>query len=285
MVRTILKAALARFGYELVHTRRRTYGGEWDAYVRAAQRRIAQDAAAPGGAHDPARDAAAGDRAAARIWPGDEWADPADWERIFRALLADRLPPSTTRLVEIGQGSGKYSEKVVRHFPAAELLCADVSDAFLQVLAERLAPEVAAGRVEGLLLDQRDPRQLLAAIERRGWLGQLDALYSIDAMVHVDLQIQFAYWLTAAEALRPGGLLALTLADPTTDDGFAKLLADVSVYFPQQGIPSHKFEWLCPELVQVLLTRLGFERIEIARLRPRDLYITATLARRPQLRW
>lgn len=263
MLRNVTKSVLSKLGYELVRTQRRTYGGEWDSYVRAARQKIQREGA-PGGD---------------KQWPGDEWADAADWERIFQALLASKLPREASRFVELGQGSGKYTEKVVRHFTQASVLCADVSEAFLAVLAERMHREIAAGRVSALLIDQRHHRQLAQAIEARGWQGTLDCLYSIDAMVHVDLQIQFAYWLTAAQSLRPGGLLALTLADPTTDEGFDKLVADVAVYYGQQGIPSHKFEWLAPEMVSALLTRLGFGEIEISRLRPRDIYVTARLQR------
>ncbi|MFN7966746.1 MAG: class I SAM-dependent methyltransferase [Acidobacteriota bacterium] len=263
MLRNVSKQILGKLGYELVRTKRRTYGGEWDSYVRAAREKIKNEGVP-------------GDHT---VWPGDEWADAANWERIFQTLLADKLPRASTRFVELGQGSGKYTEKVVRHFSGANVLCADVSESFLAVLAERLHEEIAAGRVSALLIDQRNHRQLLQAIEARGWVGKLDALYSIDAMVHVDLQIQFAYWLTAAQALRPGGLLALTLADPTTDEGFGKLVADVALYYSKQGIPSHKFEWLGPDMVTALLTRLGFGEIEITRVRPRDIYVTARLQR------
>jgi hypothetical protein len=53
------------------------------------------------------------------------------------------------------------------------------------------------------------------------------------------------------------------------------------MYYPLQGVPSAKFEWLCPEMVQQVLERLGFSvqflspfsSIEV----DRDLYVIATL--------
>ena len=72
---------------------------------------------------------------------------------------------------------------------------------------------------------------MLAGIPARpgqaGWRGQVDAVYSIEAMVHVDLQYLMAYLLTAAAALRPEGKLIMTLATMNSDHGFGKLLRDV----------------------------------------------------------
>ena len=85
------------------------------------------------------------------------------------------------------------------------------------------------------------------------------------------------YWLSAHELLRPGGKLIMTVADATRDVGFKKLIADIDTFFPAQGRPSSKFEWLSPDLVNCVLGRIGFDVIEAPFPEPRrDYWFVAT---------
>jgi hypothetical protein len=140
----------------------------------------------------------------------------------------------------------------------ASILAADVSEEFLNVLTQRERANVDAGRLTPFLLPAKHPGELYQQIDKKGWVRQVDALVSIDAMVHVDLQFLAAYFVTAAAALRPGGKLVMTLADATTKRGIDKLLDDIKTYYAMQGMPSLKFEYLSSDIIGAVLKRLGF---------------------------
>ena len=49
-------------------------------------------------------------------WPGDEWGTPELWEQYYRSMFVQLGGAETwRRAVEIGQGSGKYTVKVLRN--------------------------------------------------------------------------------------------------------------------------------------------------------------------------
>jgi SAM-dependent methyltransferase len=236
------------------------YAQYWDLYVQSIFPQIRA-------AHDPA---------AERLrWPGDEWGTPDVWDKIYAMVFAPELDPPPARAIEIGPGAGKYTAMVLDHCPAVELLALDVSPAYLAVLAERLAPAIAAGRLStAQLLPECDHFSRL--VEARGWQGSVDLVFSIDAMVHVDLQYLVAYWMASAKALRPGGRMIMSVADATSPYGFEKLIADVPTYFATQGKITSKFEWLCPPMVQHVLDRLGFDVRFFPKLAGRDCWFVAT---------
>jgi cyclopropane fatty-acyl-phospholipid synthase-like methyltransferase len=165
--------------------------------------------------------------------------------------------------LEIGSGSGKYSQLFLDNYPSASLVTADVSNAFLEALRHRCADFIAAGRLHTGHIDTE--HTALSDIARRSGFGPgtFDVVYSIDAMVHVDLQFLTAYWISASELLRPGGKIIMTVADATRDIGFDTLIEHVPIYFKHQGRQTTKFEWLCPHLVDYVLGRLGFSVQEV----------------------
>ena len=78
---------------------------------------------------------------------------------------------------------------------------------------------------------------MLADLTASGWRREIDAVYSIAAMVHVDLQYLIAYLVTAAAVLRPEGKPILFLATAATDAGFQKLAKDVHNFWEAQADP------------------------------------------------
>ena len=78
-------------------------------------------------------------------------------------------------------------------------------------------------------------------------------------MVHVDLHTLFVYWLSAAKMLRPGGVLAMNVADACNENGFMKLLHDAPGVYTQRGNAGGHFMWISQEIVESTLSRLGFE--------------------------
>lgn len=210
----------------------------------------------------------------ADCWPGDEWGTPESWARTFQMLFLDHGARSWRNCVELGAGSGKYTLKLLEE-SQAHVLAADVSPEYQAVFCERLKQAGLLDRCTPLLLDT-DSSTLHKAIISKDWKGSLDAVYSIDAMVHVDLQYLIAYLVTAAASLRPGGKLVLTLANCCSDRGFEKLIAETKNCFSRIGKHSGKFEWLSPEAVRSILSRLGFD-IDLMNLSGRDILLVATL--------
>lgn len=215
-------------------------------------------------------------------WPGDEWGGPEGWEAIYEQLFPQAGVARWKRAVEIGPGSGKYTLKVLEA-SEVQVRAYDISPRFLDVCAERCQSHLRNGRLTLRTIDAARPDHMLADLGASGWRREVDAVYSIDAMVHVDLQYLVAYLLTASLVLRPGGRLVLTLADATTSLGFRKLLEDIRPFYPAQTDPSivGKFEWVGPEVVRSVLLRMGFE-IDVLHQHYRDMFMIAAL-RRPRL--
>ena len=210
-------------------------------------------------------------------WPGDEWGSPETWEDLYTNLFVASGASSWRHAVEIGPGSGKYTERLLTRSEAV-VRAYDVSADFLGVCARRCSRWVDEGRLELHLLDGQEPAELLDDLINAQLRRKVDAVFSIDAMVHVDLQYLVVYLLVAALALRPGGKLILTLSNAVSEEGFAKLLHDIGWTYPQQGDPrgSGKFEWVSPEIVRFVLTQFGFD-VWIPAGEGRDLWTVATL--------
>lgn len=207
-------------------------------------------------------------------WPGDEWGTKDSWERVFKKLFIEQGTSDWRTCVEIGPGSGKYTIQVLRS-SQAHVMAADVSAGYQQHFRDHLTEEGLIDRVTPVLLDS-DSGTLYRSISQKGWRGNVDAFYSIDAMVHVDLQYLIAYLVTAAVCLKKGGRLVLTLANCCSDGGFAKLIVDTKRIFSRIGTHSAKFEWLSPDAVRSILPRLGFG-IDMMDTSGRDILVTATL--------
>jgi SAM-dependent methyltransferase len=212
-------------------------------------------------------------------WPGDEWGTPETWNRLFDNVFVPSGVSHWKSAVEIGAGSGKYTLKVLNS-SHAHVLAADVSSVYQDHFCARLKEAQLFDRVTPLLLNN-DSSTLRKAIEAKGWKGSLDAFYSIDAMVHVDLQHLMVYFITAAVCLRPGGKLIMTLANCCSEKGFEKLVNDTKVVFSRVGKHTGKFEWMSPDQVTCIVTRLGFQIDKLA-TGGRDIALAATLHTPPK---
>ena len=216
-------------------------------------------------------------------WPGDEWGDEAQWREFFDSLFGPANAAEWKQAVEIGQGAGKYTKLLLDSAPECRVAAFDASSEYLKVCGERLAAEVEAGRLvlEHLPLERSD--EMILALERLGMAGKLDGFFSIDAMVHVDLQYLIPYFLTAAVALREGGHLVMTLADASTERGFQFLISRTSAYYGPEVEPLGKFEWMSREIARSIVERLGFEVIRCdspPNDRGRDIHLIARLVDR-----
>lgn len=225
------------------------YQQHWDFYAKNARRE--------------------GDR-----WPGDEWGTPESWERVFKKLFLDQGAAGWRNCVEIGPGSGKYTIKLLQN-SEAHVVAADISPGYQQHFRTRLTEAGLIDRVTPVLLDNNSAT-LRKAIEAKNWSGGVDALYSIDAMVHVDLQYIIAYWITAAASLKVGGRLVMTLSNVCSDKGFEKLIVDTKRMFERMTQHTARFEWMSPDQVRSIMPRLCFA-IDMLDTSGRDIHLVATL--------
>lgn len=245
--------------------KKQTYGQLWDNYVAESFPRLQKE-----------------DQRL--TWPGQEWGNENSWQRIFDKLFVPAGVEGWQAAIEIGGGSGKYTERVLRAGPAARVWGFDVSRNFLDATAARLGDFVTEGRLSLHEIDATQPDGILTLLQEAGQLRKVDALFSIDAMVHVDLTYLTTYWMNAALLLKPGGRVLMTLADPNTQGGFQKILRDIRKFYRLQGRICAKFEYLSADTVRSILGRLGFE-VELLEpwsnhegRPPRDLYLSARLA-------
>jgi SAM-dependent methyltransferase len=207
-------------------------------------------------------------------WPGDEWGNEEIWKGVIDRLLVPAGLSQWKRVIEIGQGSGKYTLPVLAQ-PDAQVKCFDMSQKFLDVCGARCADYVKERRLSLHCLVNDQPRMIQQICEQEGWTRNVDAFMSIDAMVHVDLNILASYFLAASEVLKPGGKLVMTLADVSSDAGFEKLMRELTYTFNTAGQFNCQFEWLHPALVKDLLPRFGFEVTRLANAW-RDIELIAT---------
>jgi SAM-dependent methyltransferase len=212
-------------------------------------------------------------------WPGDEWGVPEEWAYVFKQLFEPAGVREWERAVEIGPGSGKYTLKVLEGSPAT-VRAYDVSERFLTICETRCREPIAEGRLSLHVLDISRPDCFLTDLRNSKWERNVDAVYSVAAMVHVDLQYLIVYLITAALVLRPGGKLVLTLATPTNELGFKKLVGDISPFWHTQTEPiaSGKFEWVSPEIVRSVLPLLGFTIDMLSDSVHRELFVVASLS-------
>lgn len=248
-----------------------TYGDVWDRYVAEAFPKLKSRTADRNLAH-----------------PGDEWGSERSWKSIFAKLFEASDVANWKYAIEIGGGGGKYTELVLRAADDVTLFGFDVSRNFLDSTAARLPEFVSNGRLSLNQIDSVHPDMMMSVIEQAGAVRKVDAMFSIDAMVHVDLQYLTTYWTNAAQVLRPGGRILMTIADPTSKSGFQKIRRDIRKFYKFQGRMCPKFEYLSEEIVRAVLGELGFDIVCLEQWsyfegRPaRDLYLIAELARPEQ---
>ncbi|MGH8542408.1 MAG: hypothetical protein ACREX3_01920 [Gammaproteobacteria bacterium] len=107
--------------------------------------------------------------------PGDEWGNPASWEELYRHLFVPAGASTWERAVEIGQGSGKYTVKVLANSESV-VRAYDVSAEFLRVCDQRCRNWISAGRLSLHHLDTDRPNLLLNELDECGW--RMDSIRS-----------------------------------------------------------------------------------------------------------
>jgi cyclopropane fatty-acyl-phospholipid synthase-like methyltransferase len=244
-----------------------TYGELWDRYVAQAFPKLQEDS---GGE---------------LTYPGEEWGNQESWQSIFNHLFVPSEVAKWKYAIEIGGGGGKYTERVLGANDDVRVWGFDVSRNFLESTARRLQQYVDTDRLSLNEIDSEHADAMMQIFKDAGLVRKVDAMFSIDAMVHVDLQYLVTYWINAAQVLKKGGRIVMTLADPTSEAGFQKIIRDIAKFYKFQGRMCPKFEYLSIPIVKHVLESLGFtmEKLEHWAQRqgaaPRDIYLIARLDR------
>lgn len=198
----------------------------------------------------PTRRAAAG---ASWDWPGDEWAGEALREATWRWIV-DHAPARLDSVVEIGPGSGKYTDLLLRR-TRAQVTAYEISDAFIECLEQRCAGFVADRRLLTHQIDWLDNEGLLRT---HGSTHDVDLVLAIDVLMMMDFQSALVYLVSAAAMLKPGGRLLATFADAGSESGFARMMRDLGRHSATDQTACTRFHWLDSSLLLKILPRLGF---------------------------
>jgi predicted TPR repeat methyltransferase len=227
--------------------RTRSYAGDWDEYVKHWEKYARLEPTNKGRTE--------------LVYPGDEWGTEAEWDAYAASFLHPYLPKDGSgTAVELGPGSGKYSLRVIDR--VERLVCFDVSEKFMRIASERLAPRQGSRDVRFELLKVSNCYEIRDTLARHGLLDKVDLFFSVDSMQHVELHTLIAYWINAAESLKIGGHMVMTVATCTTEQGFDRLLSETGwVYGGMRE--SHQFYFLSRDLVRYCLERLGFEVVRL----------------------
>jgi predicted TPR repeat methyltransferase len=227
--------------------KKRSYADDWDEYVKHWEK-YAKFEPTNTGRID-------------LVYPGDEWGTEPEWDAYAGSFLQPYLPADGTgTAVEVGPGSGKYTLRVVDR--VERLVCFDVSEKFMQIASSRLATHDGRRRVQFELLKMSNCNEIRDSLEKQGLLGKVDLFFSVDSMQHVELHTLIAYWISAAESLKTGGHMVMTVATCTTEQGFERLVSEAGWVYGGTR-PSHQFFFLSRELVRYCLERLGFEVVRL----------------------
>ncbi len=198
-------------------------------------------------------------RADGNPWPGDEWGDAELWDAWFDRLISPFGVSDWKRAVELGQGTGKYTARAL-DAGCAEILACDVSRQFLDLCEERLASHVSAGRLHLLEIADNDPRALQGACAKRNWTGTVEAVFSIDALVHLPFNYVINYLVAATEVLQPSGLFIMTFANATSKAGLEKLIESVDETVRGRNDPGIGcFHWTSPDAISAAARFVGFD--------------------------
>lgn len=209
------------------------------------------------------------------VWAGDEWGTVNAVRRIAQTCIFDFLDVEPKHLCELGSGAGRYTKLILDKFSDVKVYAFDVSELFIDQINKRFQEEISGGQLQSYLLTN-DPRCFYDTVDQSGLVGQIDAIYSFDAMVHVELHTLLIYVATASAILKRNGLLAMSVADATSDFGFQKLVHDSPGVFQRGGNAGAHFQFIAPEIIGLLLDRFGFS-YEFHNCNDRDLFLTARL--------
>jgi hypothetical protein len=189
------------------------------------------------------------------VWPGDEWVNELVRENTYDLLLRPSAGEVLNEVIEIGPGSGKYTQMLLQR-TGARITAYEISDAFLEALAVRCGDFVSNGRLVARPIDFTANEGLVRSA--RELEGRVDLFFGIDVFLMMDFQSAFVYLLSAALLLRKGGRFAGTFGDADSDSGWERLVRDAGRHSAFDDAPCTRFHWVGRTALIQTLERLGF---------------------------
>lgn len=191
-------------------------------------------------------------------WPGDEWADEVLRTNTYALLLTPPQDGEWKQAVEVGPGSGKYTEMLLEQ-SNVEVTAFELSPGLLGALETRCAPSIAAGRLDARLIDWVDNGGLVESI--RPLTRQVDLFFGIDVFLMMDFQSVFVYLLSAARLLRVGGRFAGTFGNAESPSGWDRLVRDATRHSAFALDPDTRFHWVNGPFLDAVFAKLGFRMV------------------------
>jgi len=176
-------------------------------------------------------------------------------EATYATLLEPPLGERWETVVEIGPGSGKYTEMLLERTPAS-ITAFELSPALLSSMLDRCAPHVASGRLDGRPIDWVSNNGLIESASPL--VGRVDLFFAVDVFLMMDFQATLTYLISAANLLRPGGRFAATLGDADSQSGWERMIRDTGRHSAFSLAPDTRFHWLSGTFIDQVFSRLGF---------------------------
>ena len=169
------------------------------------------------------------------------------------------MPSHMREIVEIGPGSGKYTELLLER-TEAQVTTFEISDAFIECLLTRCSRFASAGRLISKQIDWTDNQGLLRS---HGEERNVDLVVAIDVLMMMDFQSALVYLVSTATMLRTGGKLLATFADGGSASGLARMMRDLGRHSATDPSPCTRFHWVTRDMLERVLHSIGFAKIEV----------------------
>ena len=147
-----------------------------------------------------------------QIFPGEVFANTADFDKGIRQLLPryDEMlelitrcvPTTTSRVLELGCGTGELTLKIFQRFPHAQVLAVDYSPRMLEYAGQKIS---SAGYEKQWTGIQADFGEWAENPEKLNMGGEFDACVSSLAIHHLDDQMKLKLFQRIAASLNQGG--------------------------------------------------------------------------------
>lgn len=159
-----------------------------------------------------------------------------EFPRRIAAAIVREARPRTTKLLDVGSGTGEFLSVFLDEFPDATGVWTDASPAMLDIAKERLAHY--GDRVEYRLVD-------MTAIADAGLPTDVDVVMTSRAAHHLDRAGLFRFYADAGTLLAPGGWLVNLDHIGPRDESWDTLLRTVRKRFqpPAKAARPHHHDY------------------------------------------
>ena len=124
---------------------------------------------------------------------GDEWTPSPEWKASVMKCVLERYIPSGVKVLEIGPGGGRWTGALIAR--SQKFTAVDISASCIEVCRKKFAAETKASFMVGSGSDLKDIPD-----------ASVDALWSFDVFVHINLAELQAYAAEFRRVLAPGAI-------------------------------------------------------------------------------